>query len=309
MGVATIASALDYCHSRGIVHRDLKPENILLTSKEDDGSIKIADFGFAKQFDLSMGDESLTTSCGTPGYVAPEILNGKSYGAEVDMWSFGVIIYILLCGYPPFHDDNQKNLFAKIRRGEYDFDPTYWNEVSETAKDLIRKLLVVDGKQRYTIKELLAHPWMLNEASSAAMPKALAQLKKWQAQRRWKRTLNTVRVTNLLKQLTQASRDMEDGATAGEGGEEGSLAKTDSQAPPEAPDNGEAAKADGNEAAAAAAAAEKSAWGAAEEAAVPSSSAANGGNSKTEAAADATTTTSTEPATKPVPEGTTVAAK
>merc|ERR1712232_995437 len=107
-----------------------------------------------------MGDTGLTTSCGTPGYVAPEILNGKKYGKEVDMWSLGVIIYILLCGYPPFHDDNQKKLFQLIRRADYDFEPMYWSAVSDSAKDMIRKLLVVDGSTRLTVDELLSHPWL-----------------------------------------------------------------------------------------------------------------------------------------------------
>jgi len=104
--VRTIAGAIKYCHDREVVHRDLKPENILLSKDEETGeimddNIKIADFGFAKQNNST--SNGLSTACGTPGYVAPEILQGKSYGKEVDMWSFGVIIYILLCGYPPFH--------------------------------------------------------------------------------------------------------------------------------------------------------------------------------------------------------------
>lgn len=124
----------------------MKPENLLLTSKEDDASIKLADFGFAKKLDFAEG--GLNTACGTPGYVAPEILQGKKYGKGVDIWSIGVITYILLCGYPPFHDDNHNALFRKIKRGKYQFDSPYWDGVSDEAKDIINLMLIVDPDQR-----------------------------------------------------------------------------------------------------------------------------------------------------------------
>lgn len=111
--ILILISTIGYCHSKNIVHRDLKPENLLLAGFEDDSHIKLADFGFAIQTD---GYVSLKTQCGTPGYVAPEILSTQLYGKSVDMWSIGVITYILLGGYPPFHDDNQKALFKKSRK-------------------------------------------------------------------------------------------------------------------------------------------------------------------------------------------------
>lgn len=129
--VFILLSAVKYLHDRNIVHRDLKPENVLLTSKKDDAEIKLADFGFAERV-TSMN--SLTTQCGTPGYVAPEILKNDKYGKPVDMWSIGVITYILLGGYPPFHDENQRNLFSKIKRGKYEFHAEYWSAVSDEAK-------------------------------------------------------------------------------------------------------------------------------------------------------------------------------
>ena len=111
--IVTILKAVNFMHSRNIVHRDMKPENLLLASKTNDSDVKIADFGFA----IEATGETLTQRCGTPGYVAPEIIEGKKYGKTVDMWALGVICYILLGGYPPFHDENQRNLFLKIKVG------------------------------------------------------------------------------------------------------------------------------------------------------------------------------------------------
>jgi serine/threonine protein kinase len=155
--ILILISTIGYCHSKNIVHRDLKPENLLLAGFEDDSHIKLADFGFAIQTD---GYVSLKTQCGTPGYVAPEILSTQLYGKSVDMWSIGVITYILLGGYPPFHDDNQKALFKKIKNAEYEFHEEYWSEVSDEAKDLIRHLLKINPVERYTAEEALNHPWV-----------------------------------------------------------------------------------------------------------------------------------------------------
>ncbi|CAN0016914.1 unnamed protein product, partial [Phaeothamnion confervicola] len=155
--VRVLLSAIAYCHARSIVHRDLKPENLLLVSREDDTSIKIADFGFAERFTESL----LQTQCGTPGYVAPEILMRKPYGAPVDMWSIGVITYIILGGYPPFHDTNQQTrLYARIKRGLYRFHDEYWKDVSPEAKDLIARMLVVEPEQRITAAQALEHPYL-----------------------------------------------------------------------------------------------------------------------------------------------------
>ena len=113
-----ILEALEYCHIKKVAHRDLKPENLLLQNQEDDSKLKLADFGFAKR--TNDNDSGLTTQCGTPGYVAPEILEGKVYGTKADVWSIGVITYVLLGGYPPFIDQNQRKLFTKIRKGQYE---------------------------------------------------------------------------------------------------------------------------------------------------------------------------------------------
>lgn len=160
--VKQIVSAVDYLHSNGIAHRDLKPENLLSAGEEEEEIIKIADFGFSKNF----GEEKLMTSCGSPGYVAPEVLTCESYDKAVDMWSVGVIIYILLCGYPPFYADNAPALFKKIMDVKYDFEDPSWEDVSDEAKELIRHLLVKDPKERYTARQCLEDTWVQGNCSN-----------------------------------------------------------------------------------------------------------------------------------------------
>lgn len=153
--------AIKYIHSKGIVHRDLKPENLLLESDADDTSIRMTDFGLSRIYSQEM---IMSTACGTPGYVAPEILETNGYTSAVDMWSAGVIMYILLCGYPPFyseHDD--KELFESIMRAQYVFHTPYWDHVSDEAKGLIRALLVANPEQRLTAEQALASPWFQSE--------------------------------------------------------------------------------------------------------------------------------------------------
>ncbi|RHZ01811.1 hypothetical protein DYB37_007566 [Aphanomyces astaci] len=134
--VHKLATALAYCHTLGIVHRDLKVRHCKLNLKAclENAEIKIADFGLAK---LIQGNSMMQTACGTPGYVAPEILEGKPYGGEVDMWSLGVITYILLCGFPPFYDENNAALFATIKAGAYDFPSPYWDHVSDSGTSIM----------------------------------------------------------------------------------------------------------------------------------------------------------------------------
>lgn len=156
----SLLEAVAHMHGQGICHRDLKPQNLLLKSKDDDADIKVADFSFACRVHTP---QSLTTRCGTPSYVAPEILKNIPYDQSSDMWSVGVILYVLLCGYPPFMDDNQGILFQKIRTGEWEFADKDWKNISEEAKELIRNLLLVDPLRRLKATEALESPWLLAE--------------------------------------------------------------------------------------------------------------------------------------------------
>lgn len=168
--VKDLCNALFYLHSRSIVHRDLKPENLLVHRNKDGSiSLKLADFGLAMEV-----KEPIFTVCGTPTYVAPEILSEIGYGLEVDMWAVGVITYILLCGFPPFRspDRNQTELFEFIKAGEYEFLSPYWDNISPYAKDLIEHLLVVDKKKRYTAIETLSHPWILLNGDMSRPPES-----------------------------------------------------------------------------------------------------------------------------------------
>uniref|UniRef100_A0A1I8HAR4 non-specific serine/threonine protein kinase n=1 Tax=Macrostomum lignano TaxID=282301 RepID=A0A1I8HAR4_9PLAT len=159
--VRSIASAISYLHNINIAHRDLKPENLLYTSSGPDGALKLTDFGFAKEVGVN---KSLQTPCYTPYYVAPEVLGQEKYDKSCDLWSLGVITYILLCGYPPFYSNHgapiSPGMKQRIRDGQYDFPTAEWGNVSEDAKDLIRRLLKTDPDQRLTIQQVMSHPWI-----------------------------------------------------------------------------------------------------------------------------------------------------
>jgi len=167
--VIQILSAIAYLHKVGIAHRDLKPENLLCSGEGDDEIVKLADFGLAKMFN---GEEELMTSCGTPGYVAPEVLLCESYDKAVDMWGIGIITFILLAGYPPFYAEDDTAMFERIMNCDYDFDDECWDDVSDVAKEFIQKLLVKDPEQRLTAEEAQAHPWLSTDAGSDKTLKA-----------------------------------------------------------------------------------------------------------------------------------------
>lgn len=159
--VRDLTSALDYLHQRSIVHRDIKPENLLVVEYPNDAkSLKLGDFGLAVEV-----TEPLYTVCGTPTYVAPEILNESGYGLKVDIWATGVITYILLCGFPPFVSatNNQEELFDQILRGYYEFHSPYWDDISESARELIVHMIQVDQEKRFSAQEVLDHPWVSDD--------------------------------------------------------------------------------------------------------------------------------------------------
>merc|ERR1712137_1149240 len=164
--VARMVSAIDYLHSMNIVHRDLKPENLLLKSEGDISEVKLADFGLSKIVSDGVQKQMMQTACGTPGYVAPEVLTADGYDKEVDLWSIGVITYILLCGFPPFYNEHLPVLFEAIMEADYDYPEDYWDEISDTAKNFIDRLLVVDPAKRMTTQQAIAHPWLAGSASN-----------------------------------------------------------------------------------------------------------------------------------------------
>jgi len=182
-----LLAALKYLHGQGIVHRDLKPENMLLSSSGPDGQVKITDFGLGKIIDER--STVMKTACGTPGYIAPEVLRMRGSGPQCDVWSLGVIVYILLCGFPPFYADNDAQLFQKIKAGEYEFVRPYWDPVSPLAKDFVAQMLLVDPEGRPTVEQLMNHGWLKEQkqsADEAARLSTVAELGKLQAQKRLK---------------------------------------------------------------------------------------------------------------------------
>jgi len=152
-----ILMALNYCHSNDIVHRDLKPENFLFVDKSEEADIKIIDFGLSKI--MNGGKlQRMKTRAGTPYYISPEVLAGN-YDVSCDMWSAGCMLYILLCGYPPFYGDDNSEILAMVQKGIFDFDGEEWDDVSNDAKDLIKKLITRPEK-RLTAEEALKHKWV-----------------------------------------------------------------------------------------------------------------------------------------------------
>ena len=180
--IAPIFDALIYCHELGIIHRDIKPENLLFTQKDfTQAIIKVSDFGLARFID----EEKLaTTTCGTPGYVAPEILEQRPYKEACDFWSVGVVLFILLSGSPPFYDEDNFALFEKIKSCDYNFNAPSWASISDEAKDFISKLLVADPNQRLNGDQIKAHPWILgNSRPMTTDQNILQKMRDWNSGR------------------------------------------------------------------------------------------------------------------------------
>uniref|UniRef100_A0A667YY61 calcium/calmodulin-dependent protein kinase n=1 Tax=Myripristis murdjan TaxID=586833 RepID=A0A667YY61_9TELE len=185
--IQQILESVHHCHVNGIVHRDLKPENLLLASKLKGAAVKLADFGLAIEV---QGDQQAWFGfAGTPGYLSPEVLRKDPYGKPVDMWACGVILYILLVGYPPFWDEDQHRLYQQIKAGAYDFPSPEWDTVTPEAKDLINKMLTINPSKRITATEALKHPWICQRSTVASMmhrQETVECLKKFNARRKLK---------------------------------------------------------------------------------------------------------------------------
>ncbi|XP_071264461.1 calcium/calmodulin-dependent protein kinase type II delta 2 chain isoform X3 [Salvelinus alpinus] len=190
--IQQIVESVHHCHVNGIVHRDLKPENLLLASKLKGAAVKLADFGLAIEV---QGDQQAWFGfAGTPGYLSPEVLRKDPYGKPVDLWACGVILYILLVGYPPFWDEDQHRLYQQIKAGAYDFPSPEWDTVTPDAKDLINKMLTINPGKRITTAEALKHPWICQRSTVASMmhrQETVECLKKFNARRKLKGAILT----------------------------------------------------------------------------------------------------------------------
>ncbi|XP_037991956.1 calcium/calmodulin-dependent protein kinase type II subunit delta isoform X28 [Motacilla alba alba] len=190
--IQQILESVNHCHLNGIVHRDLKPENLLLASKSKGAAVKLADFGLA--IEVQGEQQAWFGFAGTPGYLSPEVLRKDPYGKPVDMWACGVILYILLVGYPPFWDEDQHRLYQQIKAGAYDFPSPEWDTVTPEAKDLINKMLTINPAKRITASEALKHPWICQRSTVASMmhrQETVDCLKKFNARRKLKGAILT----------------------------------------------------------------------------------------------------------------------
>ena len=173
-----------------------------MASASDDASIKVADFGLAK---LLPKGAMMKTACGTPGYVAPEILKNKGYaGGGCDLWSTGVILYVLLCGFPPFYDEDLNALFKDIMQAKYDFPSPYWDKISQGARSLVEGLLVVDVSKRLTATQALQHKWIKEAAAEPALPETQEQLRKYNAMRKFKKAAQVVMAVEVMRHISKA---------------------------------------------------------------------------------------------------------
>ncbi|XP_031705399.1 calcium/calmodulin-dependent protein kinase (CaM kinase) II beta 1 isoform X5 [Anarrhichthys ocellatus] len=190
--IQQIVEAVLHCHQMGVVHRDLKPENLLLASKCKNAAVKLADFGLAIEV---QGDQQAWFGfAGTPGYLSPEVLRKEAYGKPVDIWACGVILYILLVGYPPFWDEDQHKLYQQIKAGAYDFPSPEWDTVTPEAKNLINQMLTINPAKRITAQEALKHPWVCQRSTVASMmhrQETVECLKKFNARRKLKGAILT----------------------------------------------------------------------------------------------------------------------
>ncbi|XP_062411115.1 calcium/calmodulin-dependent protein kinase type II subunit beta isoform X9 [Sardina pilchardus] len=187
-----ILESVSHIHQHDIVHRDLKPENLLLASKCKNAAVKLADFGLAIEV---QGDQQAWFGfAGTPGYLSPEVLRKEAYGKPVDIWACGVILYILLVGYPPFWDEDQHKLYQQIKAGAYDFPSPEWDTVTPEAKNLINQMLTINPTKRISAQEALKHPWVCQRSTVASMmhrQETVECLKKFNARRKLKGAILT----------------------------------------------------------------------------------------------------------------------
>ncbi|XP_042192837.1 calcium/calmodulin-dependent protein kinase type II delta chain isoform X9 [Callorhinchus milii] len=214
-----ILESVNHIHQHDIVHRDLKPENLLLASKCKSAAVKLADFGLA--IEVQGEQQAWFGFAGTPGYLSPEVLRKDPYGKPVDIWACGVILYILLVGYPPFWDEDQHKLYQQIKAGAYDFPSPEWDTVTPEAKNLINQMLTINPAKRITAPEALKHPWVCQRSTVASMmhrQETVECLRKFNARRKLKGAILTTMLAtrnfsaakNLLNKKTDGVKESTD---------------------------------------------------------------------------------------------------
>ncbi|XP_045551245.1 calcium/calmodulin-dependent protein kinase type II delta chain isoform X12 [Salmo salar] len=216
--ITQILDSVHHIHQHDIVHRDLKPENLLLASKCKNAAVKLADFGLAIEV---QGDQQAWFGfAGTPGYLSPEVLRKEAYGKPVDIWACGVILYILLVGYPPFWDEDQHKLYQQIKAGAYDFPSPEWDTVTPEAKNLINQMLTINPAKRITAQEALKHPWVCQRSTVASMmhrQETVECLKKFNARRKLKGAVLTAMLVSrnfsAAKSLLNKKADVKEAQT------------------------------------------------------------------------------------------------
>eukprot|EP00931_Biecheleriopsis_adriatica_P103606 TRINITY_DN78413_c0_g1_i1.p1 TRINITY_DN78413_c0_g1~~TRINITY_DN78413_c0_g1_i1.p1 ORF type:complete len:497 (+),score=121.14 TRINITY_DN78413_c0_g1_i1:53-1492(+) len=218
--MSQILGAMKYLHSKQYVHRDIKPENFLMQSKAPDAPIKVIDFGLAKSF--APGDPPLKTKAGTPYYVAPEVLKG-SYDEKCDVWSVGVVNYILLCGYPPFNGEDDKEILRAVKKGKFSFPEEEWDIISTQAKNFVSAQLVLDPTRRNSAEAMLEMPWLTSELprEGAKLPANISEnLQKFSSGPKLKRLALTI----IAQQLSDSKiKDLQDMFTALDVNRDGTL--------------------------------------------------------------------------------------
>ncbi|KAJ7238096.1 hypothetical protein O6H91_Y443500 [Diphasiastrum complanatum] len=204
----TIVEVVQICHKQGVMHRDLKPENFLFANKKENSPLKAIDFGLSVFFKPG---ERFSEIVGSPYYMAPEVLK-RNYGPEVDVWSAGVILYILLCGVPPFWAETEQGVAQAILRGSLDFRREPWPKVSENAKSLVRQMLDPDPKARLTAQQVLDHPWLQNskKASNVPLDAVRTRLKQFSAVNKLKRKALRIIAEHLSGEESEGMKDMFD---------------------------------------------------------------------------------------------------
>ncbi|KAI6675288.1 hypothetical protein NL676_003194 [Syzygium grande] len=203
----TIAEVVRMCHANGVMHRDLKPENFLFANKKENSALKAIDFGLSVFFKPG---ERFSEIVGSPYYMAPEVLK-RNYGPEVDVWSAGVILYILLCGVPPFWAETEQGVALAILRGNIDFKREPWPQVSDTAKNLVRQMLEPDPRKRLTAREVLEHPWIQNAKKASNVPLGdivRTRLKQFSVMNRFKKKALRVIAEHLSIEEVEVIREM-----------------------------------------------------------------------------------------------------